>query len=222
MVFGDPYATDPLNGDPGASIDREVEALAAVLGPGSPVTAWLRRMLALPADEFAGELLDQLDGIAAAAGAAEAPPAGATPAVVRTWRRALAGRVLRRRMAGASVTDIAREFGLPDDQVWRMIRDNLTPPADSHGVEVLRALESARYDAAQAAIWSDVVAGDSDAITVFLRISSARRRLLGLDKPARVEVAVGVRAEADAALTELAQLVSSLTIPGEVINRGAG
>jgi len=45
----------------------------------------------------------------------------------------------------------------------------------------MRALENALLDPAQAAIWSNVQAGDYRAVMVFLQISQRRAPLNGLD-----------------------------------------
>jgi hypothetical protein len=51
-------------------------------------------------------------------------------------------------------------------------------------------LELARLDACQVIIWPRVVSGRLDAIDTFLRISKARRELLGLDRPRRGQLEV--------------------------------
>jgi hypothetical protein len=49
-----------------------------------------------------------------------------------------------------------------------------------------RALELARLDRAQNAIWNDVTNGRLEAIDRFLKISDRRARLLGMDKPIKI------------------------------------
>lgn len=50
-------------------------------------------------------------------------------------------------------------------------------------IEKLKELENVRLNRALNAIWNQVLAGDLEAIDRFLKISDARRKLLGLDVP---------------------------------------
>lgn len=54
--------------------------------------------------------------------------------------------------------------------------------------ELQVALEAERQDIAQRGIWPQVVAGHLDAIDRFIKLSAARRELLGLDAPKAVDV----------------------------------
>jgi len=69
----------------------------------------------------------------------------------------------------------------------------------------MRALENARLDRAQAAIWSNVLAGDYRAVMVFLQISQRRAKLNGLDSPAPVVLSSNVRGDMERALADLQQ-----------------
>jgi hypothetical protein len=73
------------------------------------------------------------------------------------------------------------------DDVEAALSEWATPLADN-----LRELEGHRLDVAQAGIWTNVVAGNLDAIASFLKISSRRAALFGLDSATRVEVVGGV------------------------------
>lgn len=55
--------------------------------------------------------------------------------------------------------------------------------------------EYARLDRAQAAIWSQVLAGNYRAVTVYLQISQRRAKLNGLDSPASLGISPNVRGE---------------------------
>jgi len=79
--------------------------------------------------------------------------------------------------------------------------------AEQRGVDELRSVENARLDRAQAAIWTAVLQGDLKAIDTFLKISARRARLNGLDAPTQINLKVSVRAEMEAALNELEQVV---------------
>ena len=78
--------------------------------------------------------------------------------------------------------------------------------------EGLRAIENERLDVAEAAIWDAVKEGDLKAIAMFLRISARRSRMNGMDAPVRVDLPLGIRAEMEAKLAELRDVVL-----GEVI-----
>jgi hypothetical protein len=54
---------------------------------------------------------------------------------------------------------------------------------EAEAVEDHRALELARLDALQVALWGDALNGDVKAVIAVLRIIELRSRLLGLDKP---------------------------------------
>ena len=57
---------------------------------------------------------------------------------------------------------------------------------EAQAVEDHRALELARLDALQVALWDDAINGDVKAVNAVLRIIEQRSRLLGLDKPGSV------------------------------------
>jgi hypothetical protein len=86
--------------------------------------------------------------------------------------------------------------------------------AESRAVDEMRELENARLDRAQTAIWTKVLNGDLKALDAFLKISQRRARLNGLDAPTKIDLKIGIRAEMEAALSELENVVL-----GEVISR---
>jgi hypothetical protein len=61
---------------------------------------------------------------------------------------------------------------------WKALDHREAEAVDDH-----RALELARLDALQVALWDDAVGGDVKAVNAVLRIIEQRSRLLGLDKP---------------------------------------
>ena len=71
----------------------------------------------------------------------------------------------------------------------------------------MRELENARLDRAQAAIWSQVLAGDYRAVMVFLQISQRRAKLNGLDSSASVVVSTNARMEMERALADLQEMI---------------
>jgi transposase len=110
------------------------------------------------------------------------------------------------KLAGVSTAQIAQRMGIQPDSVRNLINSTLRK-AENRAVEEMRELENARLDRAQAAIWSQVLAGDYRAVMVFLQISQRRAKLNGLDSPASVVVSPNVRMEMERALFDLQQVL---------------
>lgn len=93
------------------------------------------------------------------------------------------------RIDGHTYRAIAEITGIPlstvHDRITAAITAEVTPKADE-----LRALECARLDGYLARLQSKVAKGDDRAINTAVRISESRRKLLGLDMPARLEATV--------------------------------
>ena len=115
------------------------------------------------------------------------------------------------RMAGISLENIANHLDVSEARV-RVLIENLLAEAENRSAGEMRAIENARLDRAQAAIWSEVIRGDLKAINTFLRISDQRARMNGLNAPTQVDLSVNVRQEMEAALSELETMLE-----GEVI-----
>ncbi len=82
---------------------------------------------------------------------------------------------------GMSYDEIAAEVGYSHRgsahrAVFKAVAEN-----EAEEVELFRALEIDRLDYYLSRVWAKVEEGDLEAISVALRISDARRRLLGLD-----------------------------------------
>jgi hypothetical protein len=110
------------------------------------------------------------------------------------------------KLAGVSTAQIAERMGIAPDSVRHLINRTLAK-AENRAVEEMRELENARLDRAQAAIWSQVLAGDCRAVVVFLQISQWRARLNGLDSPASLAISPNVRMDMERSLADLQQLV---------------
>lgn len=110
------------------------------------------------------------------------------------------------KLAGVSTAQIAELMGIEPDSVRKLINRTLAT-AENRAAEEMRELENARLDRAQAAIWSNVLAGDYRAVMVFLQISQRRSRLNGLDSPASVAISPNVRMEMERALSDLQQVL---------------
>ena len=100
-------------------------------------------------------------------------------------------KVIQMKIAGLDNETIARECGLknPADvsqDVTRAFRRAVAVADES--LEALRAIELARYDRAQAALWPKVMKGDLAAIDTFIRLSARRCRVLGLDSAQELKV----------------------------------
>jgi DNA-binding CsgD family transcriptional regulator len=122
------------------------------------------------------------------------------------------------RLAGMSDAQIAERMKIGIAGVRDMIERALRNRAGSVRVEEMRLLENARLDRAQAAIWPEVLAGNQDAVKLFLNISHARRRLNGMDAPLDIRLSVTVKQEMEHALAELEAVVMHQVVPGEVIS----
>lgn len=97
----------------------------------------------------------------------------------REWSQV---RCLELRLAGKAIAEIADELNLGEatvrQQLRRAYRDIQAPL-----VAELRSVELARLDEAHRSIWDRVKEGNLVAIDRFLKISRARRELMGLDRP---------------------------------------
>lgn len=105
-------------------------------------------------------------------------------------------------LAGLSYDQIGERLGITADSAHELIARNLER-ANNRAVEELRLVENARLDRAQAAIWGQVLQGDLKAVDTFLRISSRRSKLNGLDAPQKIALSANVRVEMEQALTDL-------------------
>jgi lambda repressor-like predicted transcriptional regulator len=110
------------------------------------------------------------------------------------------------KLAGVSTAQIAERMGIAPDSVRKLI-DRTLRTAENLAAEEMRELENARLDRAQAAIWSQVLAGDYRAVITFLQISQRRAKLNGLDSPASVAISPNVRGEMERALFELQRVL---------------
>jgi len=97
------------------------------------------------------------------------------------------------RLAGRDWESIAAALGYASrgaacTDVTRALASNLADVAA--GAADLRALEAARLDTLQEAIWPEGLAGNLQAAHMILRLMERRARLLGLDAPVRAAVDV--------------------------------
>jgi hypothetical protein len=112
------------------------------------------------------------------------------------------------RLAGLTYEQIAAQAGYHDKSAARHAVLRALDRVEHAAVDDLRVLENARLDRAQAAIWPAVLRGELAAVNSFLRLSERRARLNGLDAPVRVSVADDTKAQIDALLVELTEVVA--------------
>lgn len=124
-------------------------------------------------------------------------------------------------LAGLSYEQIGERLGITKQGAIDMIGRSLDV-AESRQVDEMRALENARLDRAQAAIWTKVLNGDTKAIDAFLKISQRRARLNGMDAPTKINLKVSVQAEMEAALNELENVVLGDVISSRTERIGDG
>lgn len=110
------------------------------------------------------------------------------------------------RLAGLTFEQIGERLGISKEAAHDLVSRTLER-AENESAQKMRALEAARLDRAQAAIWSRVLEGDTKAVDTFLRISQRRARLFGLEAPTQIAVAMNVRTEMVQALENLEQIV---------------
>ena len=103
--------------------------------------------------------------------------------------------IAKRRLQGRTYQDIAGELDLPVSLIRREAKPALESLCETSLAEASqqRCIEAARIDAAQAAIWPSVEAGSLDAVDRFVKLSTRRCALLGLDAPTKHEVSGEVR-----------------------------
>lgn len=116
--------------------------------------------------------------------------------------------LLRMRIEGKAIDDIARHFNIKPSTASRVISETLAGAVNMRAEE-LREIENARLDVAQAAIWPKVKKGNMDAIDSFIRLSARRSRMNGLDAPQKVQVGGNVRLEMEEALLQLERLLEA-------------
>lgn len=121
-------------------------------------------------------------------------------------------RVLELRRVGLTWQRIAEEVGYADHTgayaaYKRAIKRTMQQPADE-----LREQEIDRLDRLQVAVWPSAMKGDTRAIMTILRLMERRAKLLGLDKPIKIEQEITTwdgNDTIDRAVRELAALLTA-------------
>lgn len=121
-------------------------------------------------------------------------------------------RVLELRRVGLTWQRIAEEVGYADHTgayaaYKRAIKRTMQQPADE-----LREQEIDRLDRLQVAVWPSAMKGDTRAILTIIRLMERRAKLLGLDKPIKIEQEITTwdgNDTIDRAVRELAALLTA-------------
>jgi len=120
--------------------------------------------------------------------------------------------VLELRRAGWTWTRIAEQVGYADHTGAYAAYKRAIKRVMEQPVEELRTQELDRLDRLQVAAWQAAVKGDTKAILTILRIMERRAKLIGLDKPIKIEQEVTTwdgNESIDRAVRELAQLLTT-------------
>ena len=121
-------------------------------------------------------------------------------------------RVLELRRVGLTWQRIADEVGYADHTgayaaYKRAIKRTMQQPADE-----LREQEIDRIDRLQVAVWPSAMKGDTRAVLTIIRLMERRAKLLGLDKPIKIEQDITTwdgNDTIDRAVRELAALLTA-------------
>jgi predicted transcriptional regulator len=113
---------------------------------------------------------------------------------------------LRLRLGGYTYRQIAEVMGLSPTAVSNMITRALEQAPNEKAV-AQRAIENARLDRLQAAVWKDAINGDIKAIDAVLRISRRRSEMNGLDAPKKIDIRASVRHDVSRAVQELQEVL---------------
>jgi hypothetical protein len=138
------------------------------------------------------------------------------------WRveNGLAIEALALRMAGLSHLQIAERLSqagteITLEQVSVFLHQQLGR-AVNRRAEDMREVENLRLDRLQAAVWTEALKGDKEALRLVLDISQARRRMNGLDEPKKIAISANVRVEMQQALEDLRSVVLSEVVRDEL------
>src|SRR5579884_1106966 len=92
------------------------------------------------------------------------------------------------RKAGQTFEAIGEALGVSAVRAFQLVDEELraiNAQRAEQAAELIR-LEQERLDALQSAVWPKAESGDLDAVSVVLKISARRSKLLGLDAPTKI------------------------------------
>lgn len=96
-------------------------------------------------------------------------------------------RILTYRKAGLTITEIAAQLGVHKSTVSRQYQSALKS-LYTEDLEEHRALELARIEAMFRKVYPMAMQGHLGAVDRAVKLSESKRKLLGLDQPARVDI----------------------------------
>ena len=116
-----------------------------------------------------------------------------------------ASRALSLRIAGMRWAEVADKVGYSTGHEARVAGVRLLQRHELEAVDEYRSIQSARYDAVLRGLWPGVLRGDPAAASVAVKVLDSQARMLGLDRPQQVNVAVGVDPQFDAMIARAQQ-----------------
>jgi hypothetical protein len=114
----------------------------------------------------------------------------ARPSRIKPETLAREAEVIKLRRGGLTWDMIAERVGYADASGAQKAYVKACQRIVYADVDELRKVEGDRLDMAQAALWSKVLTGDTNAVNSLLRIMDRRAKLYGLDLPIRQQIEV--------------------------------
>lgn len=126
---------------------------------------------------------------------------------------------LNMRIKGHTWDQIAQALGVSETYARGVVMQ-LLDQGTRQVADEMRAIENARLEVANAAIWPAVKKGNLGAVDTFVRLSKHRAELNGLSMPKRIEVGGEIRTKMSDALAELERVLSDgpgIVLDAEVV-----
>lgn len=122
----------------------------------------------------------------------------------KAYRR---GVIMKMRVAGHSLTSIASHLKIPLSTCHKLLKEALNQCAQDQedAYNELRAQTNARLDVLIRKLWPLVQQGDIPACQTVVKIEERRCKMLGLDKPSKIEVNLEVDMAPEVELLEIAK-----------------
>jgi hypothetical protein len=181
-------------------------------------------------EELRAHALAVLDDDAAAKVEADLPvraPNEVTLQLKHMARDGLGIKCIKLALAGKTRREIAVELSISERAVNTYIRRVMTKTAQNAGADELRGLELRRLDRIVAKLWPLIDPEDENqppnlaAIDRFLKVQQARRALMGLDRPKKVDVDVTHKATVHAQV-KAERLNALMDIADQMVAQGIG
>ena len=128
---------------------------------------------------------------------------------------------LRLRLGGYTYTQIGEAMGMTHENARLLIGRAIAEAPNEKATEQ-RAIENARLDRLQAAVWTEALKGDIKSVDAVLRISRRRAELNGLDAPRKIDLRSHVRIEVESVVQELHDVILGEVIPAAAVGELGG